>query len=107
MTNVAELTQVATRFRQMIESADPSKLTEDFERFPFRSGVDASILLSKMMDESGVTPEEMRRWADEKAAETGKSMNDIVIEIIRSGELDDARMAECMEMVEGPSDLIV
>ena len=64
-------------------------------------------VLSKMMDESDVTPEDMRRWADEKAAETGKSMNDIVIEIIRSGELDDARMAECMEMVEGMSSTVV
>lgn len=53
MTKVTELTQVATLFRQMIESADRSKLTEDFENFPFRSGVDASILLAQYLIDLG------------------------------------------------------
>ncbi|MCH7822549.1 MAG: hypothetical protein IIA07_11055 [Proteobacteria bacterium] len=47
------LTELATQFRQMIESADRSKLTEDFERFPFRSGVDASILLAQYLIDLG------------------------------------------------------
>ena len=34
MTNVAELTQVATLFRQMIENANRSKLPVEFENFP-------------------------------------------------------------------------
>ena len=46
-----------------------------------------------------ITKEQMQATQDRLARETGKSMNDIVIEIIRSGELDDVQMAECMEMI--------
>ena len=53
MTKVTELTSVATQFRHMIENADRSKLTEDFDNFPFRSGVDASILLAQYLIDLG------------------------------------------------------
>ena len=53
MTKITELTRVATQFRQLIENADRSKLTEDFDNFPFRSGVDASILLAQYLIDLG------------------------------------------------------
>ena len=53
MTKVTELTKVATQFRQMIESADTSKLTEDFENFPAGSCGDASILLAQYLIDAG------------------------------------------------------
>ena len=53
MDKLDKLTRAATRFRFLIENADRSKLTEDFEHFPVRSGVDASILLAQYLIDLG------------------------------------------------------
>ncbi len=47
------LTKAATSFRQLIENTDRSKLTVDFENFPVRSGVGASILLAQYLIDLG------------------------------------------------------
>jgi len=47
------LTKAATTFRWLIENTDRSKLTEDFENFPVRSGVGASILLAQYLIDLG------------------------------------------------------
>ena len=47
------LTKAATTFRLLIENTDRSKLTVDFENFPFRSGVGASILLAQYLIDLG------------------------------------------------------
>ena len=47
------LTKAATTFRWLIEETDCSKLTEDFENFPVRSGVGASILLAQYLIDLG------------------------------------------------------
>jgi len=47
------LTKAATSFRQLIENTDRSKLTVDFEHFPVRSGVGASILLAQYLIDLG------------------------------------------------------
>jgi len=57
MTKVTELTKLATEFRRMIENSDWSKLTMEFEYFPFGSCGDASILLAQyLLDEGFDTP---------------------------------------------------
>ena len=48
-----KLTKAATTFRQLIENTDRSKLTVDFEHFPVRSGVGASILLAQYLIDLG------------------------------------------------------
>ncbi len=63
--------------------------------------------LLQIMRDIPITKEQMQATQDRLAKEHGKSMNDIVIEMICSGELDDVQMAECMEVVEGPSELTV
>ena len=47
------LTKAATTFRLLIENTDRSKLTVDFENFPVRSGVGASILLAQYLIDLG------------------------------------------------------
>jgi len=47
------LTKVATRFRFLIEEADWSKLTIEFENFPVNSCGDVSILLAEYLIDSG------------------------------------------------------
>jgi len=46
-------TKAATRFRQMIEEADWSNLTIEFEKFPKYSCGDASTLLAQYMIDAG------------------------------------------------------
>ncbi len=50
---IRKLTKLATGFRQMIENADWSKLTIEFEDFPVGSCGDASILLAQYLIDSG------------------------------------------------------
>lgn len=59
--------------------------------------------LMHIMRDIPITKEQMQATQDRLAREHGKSMNDIVIDLIRSGELDNAQIVECMEMVEGAS----
>ena len=47
------LTELATRFRQLIENADREKLTIQFENFPTGSCGDASTLLAQYLIDSG------------------------------------------------------
>ena len=47
------LTKLATQFRQLIENADWSKLTVEFEDFPAGSCGDASILLAQYLIDAG------------------------------------------------------
>ena len=52
-TILDNLTKAATTFRLLIENTDRSKLTVDFEHFPVRSGVGASILLAQYLIDLG------------------------------------------------------
>ena len=63
--------------------------------------------LLQIMREYPITQEQARELEAKYAKKYGKSINDIAIEMIRSGELDDVQMAECMEMVEGAPELTV
>ena len=57
MADLDKFTKAATQFRSMIENADWSKLTMEFEYFPFGSCGDASILLAQyLIDEGFDTP---------------------------------------------------
>ena len=63
--------------------------------------------LSQIMRDNPITREQMQAAEDRLARKHGKSINDIVIKLIRSGELDDDQIVECMEMVEGAPELLV
>ena len=45
------------------------------------------------------SPEEMKEVAEKLAKEHGKSMDDVLVECIRSGELSESETAEAMEML--------
>ena len=47
------LTELATRFRKMIEDTDRSKLTIEFEEFPVGSCGDTSVLLAQYLIDAG------------------------------------------------------
>jgi len=55
--------------------------------------------LRRALNAANPSPEEMQEVAAKRAREYGKSMDDILIECIRSGELSESETAEAMEML--------
>ena len=63
---------------------------------------DGSIDFEKFrrdFEAADISPEDMRAKMEARAKITGKGMNDIVIECIRSGELSESETADAMEML--------
>jgi hypothetical protein len=53
MRNVQKITELATRFREAIESSDKKKLPIAFQNFPRGSCGDASLLLARLLERNG------------------------------------------------------
>ena len=87
------LTKAATTFRWLIEETDCSKLTEDFENFPVRSGVGASILLAQYLIDLGYgIPTYVRAELydpDLRWAHTWIELDGIVLDICLDGMFGD------------------
>ncbi len=55
--------------------------------------------LRQALEAANPSPEEMLELAERAAKKSGKSMDDILIECIQSGELTESEIAEAMEML--------
>ena len=55
--------------------------------------------LRQSLEAANPSPEEMLEVAERAAKKSGKSMDDLLIEFIRSGELSESETAEAMEML--------
>ena len=64
-------------------------------------------VLLRTMQASPVSKEELKEIEAKLARKHGKSMSDILIECIQSGELTESEIAEAMEMLKGASKLVV
>jgi len=64
-------------------------------------------VLLRTMQAIPVSKEELKEIEAKLARKHGKSMSDILIECIQSGELTESEMAEAMEMLKGASRLVV
>ncbi len=56
-------------------------------------------VLLRTMRANPVSKEELQETAAKLAREYGKSMDDVLVECIRSGELSESETAEAMEML--------
>lgn len=63
--------------------------------------------LLRAMRANPVSKEELKEIEAKLARKHGKSMTDVLIECIQSGELSELEIADAMEMLEGASKLAV
>ncbi len=64
-------------------------------------------VLLRAMGANPVPKEELKEIEAKLARKHGKSIDDILIECIQSGELTESEIAEAMEMLGGASKLVV
>ncbi len=80
-------------------------MTEDDYKLP-----DGSIDFEKLrrdFEAADISLEDLQEAAAKYARKYGKSMDDLLIEFVRSGELSESEIAEAMEMLKDASKLVV